>query len=117
MPKGVFLLLLLAIFVGCTQTADPTPEPETAVVDGLTLILGDISDEPAETINGTQPTANYLAAQLSEYGITDSEVKIAPDLETMIQWMQAGEVDLYFDSPYPVLVISRAPGAGGVARA
>lgn len=103
--------------VGCTASATPTKEPETAVDDSeRTLVLGDISDEAAETINGTQPFADYLAVQLREQGFTGAEVKIALDLETMIQWMQAGEVDLYFDSPYPVLVISDETGATPILR-
>jgi phosphonate transport system substrate-binding protein len=83
---------------------------------GRTLVLGDISDEATETIRGTQPTADYLAAQLVDMGITDGTVKIAPDLETMIQWMRDGDVDLYFDSPYPVLVISDETGATPILR-
>lgn len=34
----------------------------------------------------------------------------------MIQWIQDGEVDLYFDSPYPVLVISEQTGAQPILR-
>jgi phosphonate transport system substrate-binding protein len=34
----------------------------------------------------------------------------------MIQWMENGEVDLYFDSPYPVLVISDETGATPILR-
>ena len=43
-------------------------------------------------------------------------LKIAPDLNTMIQWMKDGEVDLYFDSPYPALVISQETGAKPILR-
>ena len=34
----------------------------------------------------------------------------------MIQWIKEGEVDLYFDSPYPVLVISEQTGAQPLLR-
>jgi len=34
----------------------------------------------------------------------------------MIQWMKDGEVDLYFDSPYPALVISQEAGATPILR-
>lgn len=110
------LISAIAVLVACT-TVQPT-EPETITEDpiGTTLVIGDISDEPSETIKGTQPLADYLAAQLGDQGITQGEVKIAPDLNTMIQWMKDGEVDLYFDSPYPALVISQETGATPILR-
>src|SRR3972149_1107605 len=64
-----------------------------------TLILADISTDPAKSIKRFQPLADYLAERLGEQGIEAGEVKVAPDLETMVEWIAAGEVDLYFDSP------------------
>lgn len=110
------LFSLTSFIVACI----PTPPPETAVETitsvGKVLVIGDISDEAAETIEGTQPIADYLAAQLNDQGISAGAVKIAPDLETMIQWVKNGEVDLYFDSPYPALVISQETGAIPILR-
>lgn len=113
-----FLLLIvsLAVLIACNGAEVVEPEPETAVIPDKAIVLGDISDEPAETIEGTQPMADYLAARLGEFGITRGEVKIAPDLDTMTQWMADGEVDIYFDSPYPVLVVSERTGAVPVLR-
>lgn len=110
------LISTIILLVACT-TEQPI-QPETATDDhtGATLVIGDISDEPAETIEGTQPLADFLAAQLADQGITQGEVKIAPDLNTMIQWMKDGEVDLYFDSPYPALIISQETGATPILR-
>jgi phosphonate transport system substrate-binding protein len=118
--KPIKLTLIVTIFilfiVGCTistsdlEATDATPENDRVIV------IGDISDEPAETIEGTQPVADYLAARLGDYGISHGEVKIAPDLDTMLQWIADGEVDLYFDSPYPVLVISQQTGAEPILR-
>jgi phosphonate transport system substrate-binding protein len=110
-------ILMVCLLAACTTSAEPTAEPVTAVPEaGDTLVVGDISDDPAETINGTQPLADYLAAQLAEFGLTAGQVKIAPDIETMSEWMRDGEVDLYFDSPYPALVISDQTGATPILR-
>ncbi len=109
--------MLLFLLLGCRTEPDPTPEEAVQNSgEGRVLILGDISDEAAETIQGTQPTADYIAARLGDFGIVGAEVKIAPDLETMTQWMANGAVDLYFDSPYPALVISRETGAVPILR-
>ncbi|HUM69014.1 MAG TPA: PhnD/SsuA/transferrin family substrate-binding protein, partial [Chloroflexota bacterium] len=114
--KIVLLMVVVLVLAACGSEATPTPEAATAVPAGRTLVLGDISDEAAETIRGTQPTADYLAAQLADMGISGGTVKIAPDLDTMIQWINDGEVDIYFDSPYPVLVISDETGATPILR-
>jgi len=109
-------LVALSILVACEGPTEVILEPETVPISDKAIVLGDISDEPAETIEGTQPMADYLAARLGDYGITRGEVKIAPDLDTMTQWMADGKVDIYFDSPYPVLVVSQKTGAVPVLR-
>ena len=112
----LFNLILLALLAACATTQPIATETVTTNESGVPLVIGDISDEPAETIKGTQPLADYLAAQLVDQGISHGEVKIAPDLDTMIKWMKAGEVDIFFDSPYPALVISQEAGATPILR-
>ncbi|MBK8985623.1 MAG: PhnD/SsuA/transferrin family substrate-binding protein [Chloroflexi bacterium] len=114
--KFFICITLFLALMGCTSSTASTPEAAIAVPENRALVIGDISDEAAETIKGTQPVADYLAAQLSDFGITEGVVRIAPDLETMITWMDNGEVDTYFDSPYPSLVISEATGATPILR-
>lgn len=114
--KRLVLCFALLFIAACTPQSNAATTVGTVVPDGRTLVLGDISDEAAETIRGTQPLADYLADHLGDYGITAGEVKIAPDFDTMIQWVRDGEVDLYFDSPYPVLVISEETGARPLLR-
>lgn len=121
MRKIIIFLLLFVVsthLVACNVNNEPTvtATPETAVVTENPIIIGDISDEVAETIEGTQPFADYIARELEPFGITNGIVKIAPDLDTMIQWMNTGEVDVYFDSPYPALVISQEAGATPILR-
>lgn len=110
------LIILIALLAACTTTQPTITETITTNEDGVALVIGDISDEPAETIKGTQPLADYLAAQLADQGISHGEVKIAPNLDTMIKWMKDGEVDIFFDSPYPALVISQEAGATPILR-
>jgi len=90
----------------------PTAEPAVA----RAIVLGDISDDPAEVIDGTQPLADYLAGRLSDYGITEGLVRIASSTEEMAKLLADGEVDLYFDSTYPATLISDQSGAKVVLR-
>lgn len=125
---SILLFTLVACTAGGTsqnvvqenQNAAPEEQaaPDTSEEDQpiLYLVLGDVSDEPAKKIKRFQPLAEYLAANLSEYGYAVGEVRIAPDLETMAAWMVAGEVDLYFDSLYPAMVVSEQSGAAPILR-
>lgn len=117
--RRVWYLILIVALVGCTPpsaTPTATVAPTTAPATTRTLVIGDIGDDPAERINEFQPLADYLASRLGEYGIGDVGIKIAPDFDTMIAWMRSGEIDLYFDSPYPTYILAKQAGAKPILR-
>lgn len=114
----LFFIVFFFILAAC---AAPTSQPTTQTITEVPakehfIIFGDISDDPAEVIEGTQPIADYLAAHLADYGITGGKVKVATSTEEMIELLKKGEVDLYFDSTYPATLISDASGAQIVLR-
>ncbi|GAB4532609.1 MAG: phosphate/phosphite/phosphonate ABC transporter substrate-binding protein [Pleurocapsa sp.] len=91
-----------------TLPATNPPIPQKAIV------LGDISDNPRKKIRKFQPLADYLAVHLSR--VDRGEVKIAPDMETMIAWLKSGEVDIYIDSPYPAMLAINGANAKPILR-
>ncbi len=109
-------LLILAACGAPTPTAAPTTAPTVTATTTKTLVLSDISDNPAKRIEAFQPLADYLGANLSAFGIGAATVKIAPDFDTLIKWMRAGDVDIYFDSPFPALVLMNQAGAQVILR-
>jgi phosphonate transport system substrate-binding protein len=117
--RGIAFCLCWMV-VGCQETSSPvvrspapTPAPASASPT-LTraIVLGDISDEPTETIAAAQPFIDYVADRLSAQGIERGEVKIAPDMATMAQWLKEGKVDIFMDSPYPASVVGELRAAG-----
>src|SRR2546423_10544590 len=116
--RVVFLVGLALVLAGCGLAASPTPTPAptSTTIAMKNLILGDISDTPAKRIAAFQPLADYLGANLSKFGIGGGQVKIAPDFDTMTQWLKNGDVDIYFDSPYPTYILSERASAQPVLR-
>lgn len=118
--RNLFIFTIVFTFFvascGGNQPFTPQDVPTLEPVETRAIVLGDISDDPAEVIEGTQPLADYLASQLSDHGITEGQVRIASSTEEMAKLLADGEVDLYFDSTYPATLISDQSGAKVVLR-
>jgi phosphonate transport system substrate-binding protein len=107
---------VMFVLVACTGPAAETQPVATEVPgvptpEGRAIVFGDISDDPGEVIEGTQPLADYVAAQLGDFGITEGQVRVVATAEEMARLLESGEVDLYFDSVYPATLVSDASGA------
>ena len=71
-----------------------------------TIVLGDVDpNDPTKKIKRFQPLAGDLAQNLSDFGIRESKVLIARDVEEMGEFMNIGMVDVYFDSSFPTLAV------------
>ena len=113
----VLVIALLALAACAPQEAPtavpPTPEPEEVGV----IVLGDIDqDNPIEKIKEFQPIIDYVAGQLGDFGIGKGEVRIAPDLDSMMTMIKNGEVNLFYDSLYPAMIIAEETGAEPLLR-
>ena len=111
---GIMALVACQPVEGTTPTAPvlPVETPSPAQI----LTLGAISDDPASKIEDFQPLADYLAAHLTDAGIRQGKVVVAPDLETMMDYLETGQVALFFESPYGALTVYEEIGAVPLLR-
>ncbi len=113
----VAIVAILIMLTNCGAPATPPPPAPTATTTGArAIVIGMISSEPVKVLTRAQPLADYLATRLSSFGIGAGEVKVAPDPPTLAHWMEAGEVDLVFDSPYPAMIVSDQANAQLILR-
>lgn len=125
MTRRIVVSTLIIAFVisGCglnsatsTATPPPTAAPTTTLARNTMIVLGEVSDEPSKKIERLQPLADYVSKRLDKVGITSAQIKIAPNLETMARWLKSGEVDIYFDSPYPAMLVNSQSDALPILR-
>ncbi len=78
--------------------------------------MGSISTEPAAEIKTFLPIAAYLAKQLQSDGFDQGKVLVARSMPEMAAFLKEGKVDLYIDSPFPSLAVSRLSGSKFLLR-
>ncbi|MBN1766398.1 MAG: PhnD/SsuA/transferrin family substrate-binding protein [Sedimentisphaerales bacterium] len=110
--------IIMLVFTGCKENKQDTqpiqsktPPPRASLTQGKILTVGSISNTPKEEIADFQPFVNYLAGRLQSSGFTGGEVVIASSLQEMTDLMKNGRVDLYIDSPFPILTVCEESGA------
>ncbi len=71
------------------------------------LNLGSIGIDPVTETKKFSPLASYLARQLQTDGIDEGKVVVAASIPAMSSLMQTRQIDLYIDSFFPSLAVSR----------
>ncbi len=96
---GFCLAVALALF--CSEVR----------VEGRVIAVGSISLSVKDEIADFQPFINYLASRLKGEGIVRGEVVVVRSIGEMADRIQKGDVDLYVDSPFPIVRVARLTGA------
>jgi phosphonate transport system substrate-binding protein len=73
--------------------------------------LGSISTNPFGESKKFSPLASYLARQLKSEGLDQGKVVVAESIPAMSSLLQTRQVDLYIDSLFPSLAVSRLSGS------
>lgn len=80
------------------------------------ITIGSINKDPMEEVEVFTPLASYLGEELRDEGISGGRAMIAKNIAHMVELMNDGRVDIYIDSPYPVLEVSRLSGSVPLLR-
>ncbi len=108
----IMSLLMVSLLISCQQKClNSSLSNVSLTMPSTSVILGEISDDPTEVFENFQPLADYLTEQLNGDKKKTGKVEVAPDMETMANWLKSGKVELYFDSPYPAFLVSQASGS------
>ena len=80
-------------------------------VNAKTIIVGSIGDLPTDEIKKFLPLAGYLAKQLRSEEFDQGKVVVARGIAEMANFLKEGKADLYIDSPFPSVAVSRLSGS------
>lgn len=80
------------------------------------LAVGSIAQSPSREVVKFKPFTDYLAANLKPYGIDGVKLVVADSIKEMGRLMREGKVDIYIDSPFPIVAVSRLAGSGFLLR-
>ncbi|NEO57478.1 MAG: phosphate/phosphite/phosphonate ABC transporter substrate-binding protein [Okeania sp. SIO3B5] len=114
--KLALLGMVIALVSSSLKSSALNPELLASTKDQSTIVIADISNNPAKKIKRYQPLADYLAEKLGQFGVEVGDVEIASDLQEMANSLKSGEIDIYFDSPYPAMIVSDLSDAQPILR-
>ena len=73
--------------------------------------VGSVNTQPASEIKKFLPIASYLAKHLQSEGIDEGKVVVAKNIPEMASLFREGKVDVYIDTLFPALAVSRLSGS------
>jgi phosphonate transport system substrate-binding protein len=116
---GAKLNLIIAIFILALVITSPLiveiigkakAEP---IMTTNTIRIGTVDVDAVKQIIKFQPTADYIAAKLSNNQTThyNGKVIITPTINDMINLLKEQKIDLYFESPFTIALVDKESGA------
>jgi phosphonate transport system substrate-binding protein len=116
---GAKLNLIIAIFILALVIASPLiveiigkakAEP---IMTTNTIRIGTVDVDAVKQIIKFQPTADYIAAKLSNNQTThyNGKVIITSTVNDMINLLKEQKIDLYFESPFTIALVDKESGA------
>lgn len=118
--KQIYLCIIIILSVvsiayyfyqGTSVKMEDIPKAEKSQPVTKTIWIGTIGDDAFKETQLFQPTANYIAARLSDnQTVYKGEVIIAKNFETISNISKEQKLDIYIDSPFPSIIVARKSG-------
>ena len=113
-PSKICCLLSISLIFMSTFGVSAPNENNVEMLPSLTV--GSISNTPKEEIRKFQPFINHLVASLTDSNIKVGRVMIASSLQEMSELINQGLVDIYLDSPFPIIAIQKKTDSTAFVR-
>ena len=103
-PSCILSLLLFSGF--CSAEVQ-----QQSIKSVTTLSIGSISNNPKNEVKKFQPLVDYIVNHLPDSNIKIGRIVVANSLQEMSDLISRGEVDIYIDSPFPVIAVGKNTGS------
>jgi phosphonate transport system substrate-binding protein len=109
--RVVILIIIFTLFIALVNVNSPE-KANAEQTKTNTIRIGTVDVDAAKQITKFQPTADYIAAKISnETTQYRGEVIIPSTVNEMIKLLKEQRVDLYFESPFTIALVDNESGA------
>lgn len=112
--KVVLGLMLVVSSLACYSSrglAGEQPSPPSFQFERDTIVIARVSSNPKKHYKHLKPIADYLAANLNEFGIRQGKVVFAKDNTQMLRYIKQGKVDVITETAFSAAVFNEQAGA------
>jgi phosphonate transport system substrate-binding protein len=108
----VILIVIFALFIAPVSVKSSEKANAELMKTVNTIRIGTVDVDAVKQIMKFQPTADYIAAKISnETTHYKGEVIIPPTVNDMIKLLKEQRIDLYFESPFTIALVGKESGA------
>jgi phosphate/phosphite/phosphonate ABC transporter binding protein len=108
----IIVIIILALFVAAVNVKSFEKANAEPVKTVNTIRIGTVDVDAVTQMLKFQPTADYIAAKLSnETTQYKGQVIIPSTINDMIELLREQRIDLYFESPFTIAIVDNESGA------
>ena len=108
----IILIIVFALFVASVNIKSSEKTDAQPMKTANTIRIGTVDVDAAKQIMNLQPTADYIASEITnETTEYKGEVIIPSTVNGMAKLLKEQRVDLYFESPFTIALVDKESGA------
>jgi hypothetical protein len=108
----IILIIVFALFVASVNIKSSEKTDAQPMKTVNTIRIGTVDVDAAKQIINLQPTADYIASEITnETTEYKGEVIIPSTVNGMAKLLKEQRVDLYFESPFTIVLVDKESGA------